>query len=62
VAVSLRLLRALSDIASTVKDQAMRQKIVIHARRIVTGCADQLSHEALIEMRARLSTLEREPS
>jgi len=58
VAVSLRLLRALGDIASTIEDQAMREKIVDRARHIVAGSADQLGEEALTEMRARLSALE----
>ena len=58
VAVSLRLLRALSDVASTVEDPAMRIKIVDRARRIVAGGTEQLGEEALREMRARLSALE----
>ena len=58
VAVSLRLLRALSDLASTVEDQAMRIKIVDRARRVVSGSTEQLGEEALTEMRARLLALE----
>jgi uncharacterized membrane protein len=59
VAVSLRLLRALGDIASTVDDQTMRTKIVERARCVVVGCGEQLGEEALIEMRARLAVMER---
>ncbi|HLX43319.1 MAG TPA: DUF2254 domain-containing protein [Bryobacteraceae bacterium] len=59
VAVSLRLLRALGDIASTVDDQAMRMKIADRARCVVAGCDEQLGEEALMEMRARLALMER---
>jgi uncharacterized membrane protein len=58
VAVSLRLLRALGDIASTVHDHGMREKIVDRARLVVAGCAEQLGEETLTELRARLSALE----
>jgi uncharacterized membrane protein len=61
VAVSLRLLRALSDIAFTVQDKAMRQKIVDRARHVVADM-EQLGEEALTEMRIRLSALERAAS
>jgi uncharacterized membrane protein len=59
VAVSLRLLRALGDIASTVDDREMRQAIVDRARRVVAGSAGQLGEDTLTEMRIRLSALER---
>jgi uncharacterized membrane protein len=57
IAVSLRLLRALADIASTVEDPALRQKIVDRARHIVHG-TEQLDEEALAELRMRLAALE----
>ncbi len=57
IAVSLRLLRALADIASTVEDPALRQKIVDRARYLV-ACAQELDEEALAELRTRLATLE----
>jgi uncharacterized membrane protein len=61
VAVSLRLLRALADIAFTVQDKAMRQKIVDRARHVVADM-EELGEEALTEMRIRLSALERAAS
>jgi uncharacterized membrane protein len=57
VAVSLRLLRALSDIASTVEDPELRQKIVARARHIVGG-TEHLDDEAVNAMRARLAEVE----
>jgi uncharacterized membrane protein len=59
VAVSLRMLRALSDIATTIADPAYHQTLVEQGRRIVAGCAEHLRAEELGEMRIRLSTLEK---
>ena len=59
VAVSLRLLRALGDIAMTTPDALDRSTVVERAKRIVAGCAEQLGEEELREMRARLESLER---
>jgi uncharacterized membrane protein len=59
VAVSLRLLRALSDIVVTVSDPALRQTLVERGRRVVAGCAGALGEDDLGELRARLSALER---
>jgi len=58
VVVSLRMLRALHDIAHTVPDIAFRQVLVERGRRIVAGCAKNLEEEEIKEMRLRLSALE----
>jgi uncharacterized membrane protein len=57
-AVSLRMLRALSDIAGTVEDPAYRLKLHELGKRIVTGCAEEMSEEEVRPMRVRLATLE----
>lgn len=58
VAVSLRMLRALGDIAATIPDPENRRVLIERARRIVAGCAEQLGDEEMSEMRARLRALE----
>ena len=58
VAVSLRMLRALSDIAATLPAVEFRRPLVERGRRIVTGCAGQLGEEEMSELRVRLKTLE----
>jgi uncharacterized membrane protein len=59
VAVSLRMLRALDDVATTVSDPVAKQKLVDRARRIVAGCAEKLDEGELCELRQRLATLEK---
>jgi uncharacterized membrane protein len=59
VAVSLRILRALDDVATTVSDPVAKQKLVGRARRIVAGCAEKLDEGELCELRQRLATLEK---
>jgi uncharacterized membrane protein len=59
VAVSLRMLRALGDIALTVADPAERLTLTLRARRIVAGCAERLAEEDLRDLRVRLATLEK---
>jgi uncharacterized membrane protein len=59
VAVSLRLLRALGDIAWTNQDPAVRRALYQEGRRIVEGCAENLNDEELRPMRTRLSALEK---
>jgi uncharacterized membrane protein len=59
VAVSLRLLRALTDIASTVSDPSYCQILIEQGRRIVAGCAAHLNANEMGEMSARLSVLEK---
>jgi uncharacterized membrane protein len=57
-AVSLRILRALGDIAMTTPDQSFRASLVERGRRIATGCAEKLGHEELKAIRSRLASLE----
>jgi uncharacterized membrane protein len=59
VAVSLRMLRALGDIAWTKLEPAFRRALYEEGRRIVEGCAEKLGEEELRPMRARLSALEK---
>jgi uncharacterized membrane protein len=47
VAVSLRLLRALRDIAGTTPDPEYRRTLVECGRRVVAGCAERLGEEEL---------------
>ncbi len=59
VAVSLRLLRALGDIAASTPDPEFRRILVERGMRTVAGCAEKLGEEELGELRARLAALER---
>ncbi len=59
VAVSLRLLRAFSDIATTLPDRESRKLIVEQGVRLVSGCSEKLADEILKEMRIRLQALEK---
>lgn len=58
VAVSLRMLRALNDIASTLPDPQSCRCLIAMGRRIVASGAQNLSEEEIVEMRARLASLE----
>ena len=58
VAVSLRLLRALGDIATSTPDPEFRRILVEHGMRTVAGCAEKLGEEELSELRARQAALE----
>ncbi|MBV9849286.1 MAG: DUF2254 domain-containing protein [Armatimonadetes bacterium] len=58
VAVSLRMLRALGDIAATLPEAPERRALAERGRRIVAGCAEQLGKGELGEMRNRLAALE----
>jgi len=58
-AVSLRMLRALGDIAGTVEDPAYRLKLYELGKRIVAGCAEALTEEEVRPMCARLAALEK---
>jgi uncharacterized membrane protein len=57
VAVSLRLLRALGDIAATTPDPEYRRTLAERGRRVVAGCAEKLGEEELQSLRARLEAL-----
>jgi uncharacterized membrane protein len=59
VAVSLRMLRALSDIAATTTDPIFRRALGARGQRIVAGCAEKLKEDELREIRGRWDTLER---
>jgi len=58
VAVSLRLLRALGDIAASTPDPEFRRILVEHGMRTVAGCAEKLGEEELRALRARQAALE----
>jgi uncharacterized membrane protein len=58
VAVSLRLLRALADIAVTTPDPFFRRILGARGRRIVEGCARALGEEEMKPLRARAAVLE----
>jgi len=57
--VSLRMLRALGDLATTIPERAVRLTLAERGRQIVAGCAGQLAEEELGNLRVRLSALER---
>lgn len=59
VAVSLRLMRALTDIAVTAQDPAHGKLLAEHGQRIVAGCAEKLSEEEMADIRGRLVELGR---
>jgi uncharacterized membrane protein len=58
VAVSLRLLRALADIAITTPDPDYRRALVELGRRVVAGCAERLAEDEMKYLRTRLAVLE----
>jgi uncharacterized membrane protein len=58
VPVSLRLLRALRDIAGTTTDPKLRRLLGERGRRVAGGCARKLTEDELKEMRIRMSDLE----
>jgi uncharacterized membrane protein len=58
IAVSLRLLRAFDDIASTCSDPRIVESLVVRGRRVVAGCAERLSPDQIEKLRQRLSSLE----
>jgi uncharacterized membrane protein len=57
VAVSLRLLRALGDIAVTTKDPEYRRVLFERGQRVVAGCAEKLRAEDLHALQIRLNSL-----
>ena len=58
VAVSLRLLRALGDIAASTPDPEFRRILVERGMCVVAGCAEKLGEEELSELRIRQASLE----
>ena len=59
IAVSLRMLRALGDIAGTVEDPTYRLKLRELGARIVQGCTEELTEEEVGPICVRLATLEK---
>lgn len=57
-AVSLRLMRALGDIAGTTSDPSVRKVLVARGRDLYAGCAGKLQNGDLARLRKRLSALE----
>ena len=57
--VSLRMLRALGDIAGTVEDPTYRLKLREQGIRIVNGCSEELTEEEVRPIRVRLAALEK---
>ncbi|MGO9718368.1 MAG: DUF2254 domain-containing protein [Steroidobacteraceae bacterium] len=58
IAVSLRLLRALDDIASTCSDPRIVESLIGRGRRIVGGCAERLGSDEVEKLKQRLGALE----
>jgi uncharacterized membrane protein len=58
VAVSLRLLRALADIAVTTPDAGYRRTLAERGQQVVAGCSEKLADEELRALRTRLEALE----
>src|SRR5271169_3303293 len=58
IAVSLRLLRALDDIASTCHDPGIIEPLVACGRRVVAGCAERLRPDHIGKLRHRLDALQ----
>jgi uncharacterized membrane protein len=59
VVVSLRMLRALDDIAITAPDPTLQESLVERGRKIVAGCAAYLDEDGVRELQGRLATLKR---
>jgi len=58
VAVSLRLMRAFTDIALTLPDGPDRRLLTSHGRRLLAGFSESPGEDVLKEMRRQLTTLE----
>jgi uncharacterized membrane protein len=58
VAVSLRLMRAFDDIASTAQHADLRRKLLDRAQRVAAGCAGHLPKDELVRLQQRLAALE----
>jgi uncharacterized membrane protein len=58
VAVSLRLLRAIGDIAGTLQHDDIRAKLLARARRVVDGCTERLGEAEAARLQQRFATLE----
>jgi uncharacterized membrane protein len=58
-AVSLRLLRAVGDIAGTLQHDDTRAKLLERARRVVDGCRERLAEAEIARLSQRLTTIGR---
>jgi len=58
VAVSLRLVRAFADVASTTDHADLRGKLLERARRVASGCARHLPEDELAKLQQRFTALE----
>lgn len=57
-AVSLRLMRALGDIASTVSEPILRADLAARGRRLFDGCEGNIQSDDLVRLRQRLAALQ----
>jgi uncharacterized membrane protein len=57
-AVSLRLLRLLHDVAVTIENEALRERIIARGARVVEGCRGRLPPDDLARLEERLAALE----
>ena len=58
VAVSLRLMRAVSDIASATQHADLRAELLKRAQRVAVGCTGHLPKDELAKLQHRLTALE----
>ena len=58
LAVSLRLLRALADVAASTPDPDFHQILAERGKRVVAGCSEKLGDEELGKLRERFAILE----
>jgi uncharacterized membrane protein len=58
IAVSLRLMRALNDIASASEHSDQRTTLLERARRVAAGCAGHLPKDDLVKLQRRLAAFE----
>jgi uncharacterized membrane protein len=58
IAVSLRLLRGLGDIATCTPDPAIHRALIELGRRVVAGCEKQFDEQDMKAMHSRLAALE----
>jgi uncharacterized membrane protein len=57
-AVSLRLMRALGDLASTIGEPTLRRRLIDRGKRLLAGCSGRLQEEDFQRLQGRLSILE----
>jgi uncharacterized membrane protein len=58
IAVSMRVIRAFDDIASTCGDPRLLESLIVRGRRILAGCAERLNPDQIGKLRQRLGALE----